>query len=256
MFKIKTSRIFYASCITLLMFPFNNVFADAPFITTDPEILSPLNANLTLYGTADKSTVITTYEAPALELDLGLFKNAELDVYLPYTTDVNAEQSIRDSFPNAAGIGDIELNFKYQFIHESNHVPSVAFVPEIYVPTGDFDRGLGNGRVWYALPLSVEKSFGDWTTYGEVGYAYNGAPNFRNFLFAGWVLEKEITQNTSLGGELYYQGATANFTKAYTVLNLGGSHQLTKDVNLIASIGHNIAGENHFIAYLGLTWSV
>src|SRR5947208_2934500 len=46
----------------------------------------------------------------------------------------------------------------------------VGTFPITILPTGAESRGLGAGHVRQFLPLWVQKSFGDWTTYGGGGY--------------------------------------------------------------------------------------
>ncbi|CEK09952.1 hypothetical protein [Legionella hackeliae] len=61
-------------------------------------------------------------------------------------------------------------------------------------PTGNPKKGLGNGRSINTYPIWIQKSFGDWTTYGGGGYVQNLAPNTKNFYFEGWVLKFLIKQ--------------------------------------------------------------
>jgi hypothetical protein len=48
------------------------------------------------------------------------------------------------------GYGDIEFGIKFRFIQESEKVPMVGTFPLVLFPTGDSDKGLGNGllAVW------------------------------------------------------------------------------------------------------------
>lgn len=251
-FKPKWLRFFIPF---ILICSFKNVFADAPFITDAPETLDPLHAQAILYSTIDKSSAMTTIQAPALELDFGILPNIEIDAYIPYDTNINATPDLRESFPNASGIGDIDIEAKFRFLHESKYIPEMAFAPNSYIPSGDVNQGLGNGRAWYYFPITAEKTFGDWTTYAEAGYAENSAPTFYNYFFGGWALQKNINKNLMLGGELFSQGKSQDFITSYTLLNLGGSYKMSKDFSLLASVGHSILGQDHWAAYLGIAWS-
>jgi hypothetical protein len=55
------------------------------------------------------------------------------------------------------------------------------------LPTGNENRGLGAGHVRAFLPVWVQKSFGEWTTYGGGGYWINQDDNLgdKNYWFAG-----------------------------------------------------------------------
>ena len=77
--------------------------------------------------------------------------------------------------PSQFGYGDTELGFKYRFIDEDKNGsrPMVGVFPFLELPTGDEKRALGAGYVRAYFPLWVQKSFGDWTTYGGGGYWIN-----------------------------------------------------------------------------------
>jgi hypothetical protein len=49
----------------------------------------------------------------------------------------------------------------------------MGLFPVLEVPIGEENRGLGVGHWRGYLPLWVQKSFGDWTTYGGGGYWIN-----------------------------------------------------------------------------------
>jgi hypothetical protein len=131
----------------------------------------------------------------------------------------------------------------------------MAIAPAIEWSTGNTDRDLGNGRTWLKIPVWAQKSWGSWTTYGGGGYAFNSADDMRNYPFAGWVIQHDINEKLSLGGEIYTQSATSDDSKSYTLLNVGGSYRLSKHFELLSSVGHSIAGENHLVGYVGLHWT-
>lgn len=69
------------------------------------------------------------------------------------------------------GIGDIALNYRYQAILKDR----IAFAPRLSVllPTGNDEKGLGNGAAGYQanLPLSVELSE-KWVTHWNLGATF------------------------------------------------------------------------------------
>ena len=54
------------------------------------------------------------------------------------------------------------------------------------LPTGNESRGLGEGRLHAFLPVWIQKSFADWTTYGGGGYWFNRDIDFgdRDYWFS------------------------------------------------------------------------
>lgn len=71
----------------------------------------------------------------------------------------------------ATGIGDVLLNYRYQLLLKG----AVALAPRLSLifPTGDDDRGFGNGVLGYQanIPLSVEIG-NKWVTHWNLGATY------------------------------------------------------------------------------------
>ena len=72
-----------------------------------------------------------------------------------YAIPFAAGTSMRD------GVGDIQLNYRFQALEESR--TGVAFAPRfsISVPTGDAERGLGVGATGYQVGLPFSKRLGN-----------------------------------------------------------------------------------------------
>lgn len=62
---------------------------------------------------------------------------------------------------NASGIGDVELNYRYQLLMEENGRPAVSPSLSLILPTGDEDRGFGTGQVGYSFNLPISKTISD-----------------------------------------------------------------------------------------------
>ncbi len=131
----------------------------------------------------------------------------------------------------------------------------VGIFPMLEIPSGDADRGLGNGRAWWKLPLWLQKSWGPWTTYGGGGYAINSAPHQRNYWFGGWLLQRDFGEKLTLGGEIFAQGKSSDDMRSFVAFNLGGYFKITPNFQLLLSGGHTLAGGSHTIGYLGLYWT-
>jgi hypothetical protein len=131
----------------------------------------------------------------------------------------------------------------------------VGAFPQLECPTGDADRGLGNGRLWVKLPLWIQKSWGPWTTFGGGGYAINRATGHRDFGFGGWVLQRDITDKLTLGGELYGQGPSTDGGRGYLLYNLGGSLKCTDTLSILFTAGHTLTGDRHLVSYVALYWA-
>lgn len=63
----------------------------------------------------------------------------------------------REGADRVFGVGDIMLNYRYQALEEGNLVPAFAPRFSLILPSGDRDRGTGNGVVGYQWSLPFSK---------------------------------------------------------------------------------------------------
>jgi hypothetical protein len=140
------------------------------------------------------------------------------------------------------GPGDTEFGAKYRFIEQdkATWLPSVAIYPLLEAPTGDARRGLGTGRLHAFVPLWVQKDFADWTTFGGGGYWINPGPGNKNHWFAGWVLERKITDKLTLGAELFHQTPDKIGGMQSTGFNIGGIYDFTDHYHFLFSVGRGL----------------
>jgi PPE-repeat protein len=243
-------RLIIMSTMFALPFYFGRIaLAGPPFLTDDPEPVELGHHEFYLFSTLDKATDSTQVQAPAFEYNYGIAHQTQFHILFPFTS-FNT-----DDDPTAYGPGDLELGVKYRFIQETETFPQVGTFPLLEVATGDSGRGLGNGRTWAKIPIWIQKSWGPWTTYGGGGYAVNPEPGQRDYPFAGWLLQRDLSEQWTLGGEIFTQGKTADDGQDTTFVNLGGFYNFTKNFSLLFTAGNNISGENHLICYLGLYWT-
>ena len=235
--------------LSLVFFCVTSASGGPPFLTDDPEPVEFGHSEFYLFSTLDKAKDNTTVQSPAFEFNHGIAPDTQAHIVFPFTTFAP------DDGPAAYGPGDMELGLKYRFIQEKDDFPQVGIFPMLEVSTGDADRGLGNGRTWAKFPVWAQKSWGPWTTYGGGGYAINEAPGQRDYLFGGWLLQRDFDEHLTLGGEIFSQGRTADTSRATTFANFGGFYNFTKNFSFLFSVGHSIAGESHLISYLGLYWT-
>jgi hypothetical protein len=224
-------------------------YAGPPFISDNPEPVKEGHWWLYLFCTADRTRNETNLNAPAIEVDWGFKHNYELHLVVPIASNLPRHGK------SNTGLGDTEVGMTYRFIEETKNCPQVGFVPILNCPTGDKGRNLGNGRFWVKLPLWLQKSWDKWTTYGGGGYAINTAPGKKNFPYAGWVIQRELTDTFTFGSELYYQGKDSKSTDSFVILDGGGYLNFSKNFSLLFSAGHTIIGERHLVSYLGLFWT-
>jgi hypothetical protein len=224
-------------------------FAGPPFLTDDPEPVDYQHWEAYIFTLGDHSSSGYNVEGPAMELNYGVLPDTQLHLIVPMTTVGG------NGTPTASGLGDTEFGVKYRFLHETNWWPQIGIFPLVELPTGDFDRGLGNGRTWFQLPLWIQKSFVPWTTYGGGGEVLNSAPGQRNHPYGGWLLQRDFGPHLTLGGELFAQGQDTDTDQGYAALNFGGTYNVNEHFSLLFSAGHSVAGDNHTLWYFGLYWT-
>ncbi len=224
-----------------------NALAGPPFRTDDPEPVPWRHYEAYLFSTYDRVPGSRSLALPAFEFNVGAAPNLQLHVVLP---------AAYLEPQGAYGLGDVELGAKYRFVQESRKRPEIGVFPLIEVPTGNANRGLGNGQVWARLPVWVQKSAGPWTTYGGAGYELNHAAGMKSSMFAGGLVQREITKRLILGTEVYSQQAQTIDGRGATYLDGGGYYNFREDLSLLFMVGHSMAGEQRSTAYVGLyyTW--
>jgi len=150
-------------CVAMATWSTQRALAGPPFQTDDPEPVPYQHFEFYTFSLGTAIRGDTFSEAPAWEYNYGIIPNGQFHIIAPLTFDTQA---------GAYGYGDTELGFKYRFIDEDKDGsrPMVGVFPFLELPTGNENRALGAGSVRAYFPLWLQKSFGDWTTYGGGGF--------------------------------------------------------------------------------------
>jgi hypothetical protein len=237
-------------CSAILLLP-GSATAGPPFRTDDPVPVDLGHYEFYRFSTGTHVSGDTSGVLPGFEFNYGLIPDGQFHVVAPVAFDSPS------GGPTEFGYGDTELGFKYRFIHEDEKGwrPQVAMFPLLELPTGNEHRGLGAGHISAFLPIWVQKSFGEWTTYGGGGYWINhGNGTDQDFWFVGWLLQRQITKHLTLGGEIFYQTADAIGGKDSTGFNVGGFYDINDHNHILFSAGsglQNASEKNEFSWYLG-----
>ena len=162
--------------------------------------------------------------------------------------------------PSAFGFTDMEVGAKIAFVKESKYVPQIGTFTMFELPTGNYDRGLGVGKVWYKVPLWLQKNFGHWLLDGGGGETIVRQTGYRNFAFGSFLLKYTFGERLELGGEVFSHGREGRATpqaEASTMIDIGGSYHLKHHPGeqFLFCYGHSIAGQTGEYAYTGLYWT-
>ncbi len=240
-----------AMAFGLAAFSQGAALAGPPFRTDDPEPVDYQHYEFYTFASGTHSSGDTGGVGPAWEFNYGVIPNGQFHIVTPVAFDSPA------GGPTRFGYGDTELGFKYRVVDEDKNGsrPMVGVFPFLEVPTGSESRGLGAGHVRAYLPLWLQKSFGDWTTYGGGGYWINhgGDTLDRDYWFFGWLLQRKLTDKLAIGGEIFHQTANVIGGRDSTGFNIGAIYDFDEHDHLLVSAGaglQNASDTNLFSWYI------
>ena len=223
-----------------------SAYAGAPFLTDDPVPVELHHWEIYVSSILQHDADGTAGNFSSLEVNYGAAKNLQLHVVAPAALNAPKDG------PRAVGYGDTELGAKYCFVNEADDHPQVAIFPTVELPTGNDQRGLGNGKAQLFLPLWLQKSYGAWTVYGGGGYWFHSGDGNRNFWVTGISVQKQVTKTLSIGGEFFHEAAQTADGRSDTRFNLGAVWDIDDRYHLLGSAGPVVQGPRGYQGYVGL----
>ena len=214
----------------------NTAVAGPPCRTDDPEPVELGHWEVYGFTAGTQAADDTSGTLAGLEVNYGAAPDLQLHLIAPLAFDNPSGGSAQ------TGIGDIELGAKYRFVTpgEDDWYPQVGTFPLLESPSGDARRGLGSGKLRTFLPLWLQKDFGKWTSYGGAGYWINPGPGNRDYWFAGWLLQYQLTPSLALGGEIFHQTSDTVDGGEATGFSLGGIYDFSEHYHLLFSGGRGL----------------
>jgi hypothetical protein len=237
--------------------------AGPPFQTDDPTPVDLHHYEAYVFGVADGTPVEMDTVSPGFEFNWGAIPNIQLHVIVPLGEVIPSNKAVyapSGTGPSAFGLQDTELGVKWGFIKQTAHRPQIGSFTMFEIPTGSYSKGLGIGKVWYKLPLWLEKEFGPWSLVGGMGYAVVPQDQYKNYLYGGVLVKRVINERLELSAELFShagEGLAAPQTEATAMIDAGGYyHFKAPGWQLLFAYGHSVAGQTENYGYLGLykTW--
>jgi hypothetical protein len=234
-----------------------------PFQTDDPVPVDFHHYEFYIFGGMDGTPAAIGSAGPAFEFNWGAIPRVQLHAVLPFGASAplnNPVYAPGGQGTDAFGLTDMELGAKIAFIKEGKHMPQIGSFTMFEIPTGNSDKGLGVGKVWYKLPIWLQKNEGKWLFDGGVGYEVVPQTDYRNFLYTGWLVKREFTERLELGAEVFAhgrEGFAAVQTEASTMVDMGGYYHFKKnpDQQFLFCYGHSVAGQTENFAYVGMYWT-
>jgi hypothetical protein len=175
-----------------------NSYAAHPLISDDPGTTGTGKFNIEANAeyandNGDSETQL------AATLSAGIRENIDLVVSVPYLfTRIDEGTEIQKE----DGFSDITVEVKWKF-YERDGI-SFAVKPGIILPTGEEDKGLGDGKAAYSLHFLAGKELEPITLYLDLGYIKN-RKELRDIwhysLAAEYAISTPLTLVANIGGE-------------------------------------------------------
>lgn len=248
----KCSSRLAAVCGGLFMLAAGTAWAGPPFVTDDPEPVEYKHFE-TYLASEQTGTLGGHNTTNLLEVNYGAMPDVQVSFSVPYVINTPAGMGTQ------AGPGDVMMGVKYRFVQETDSRPMVAVYPSVIAATGNANKGLGNGGAQIFLPVWLQKSDGDWHTFGGGGYWINRAPGGASHWYFGLAMMNDVTEHLSLGGEAYHATDQKPLDNASNGFNLGGIYSFDKHNRLLFSAGRavvELSSQNSYSTYLAysLSW--
>jgi hypothetical protein len=209
--------------------------AGPPFLTDDPEPVDYQHWEVYGFSTGMKAEGDTSGMGPSTEVNYGAAPDLQLHLIAGGAYDASSGGGPR------WGFGDSELGVKYRFLDlDGKGGIDAGIFPQIVLPTGDAQRGLGTGHTQEFLPLWLQKTFGQWTSDAGGGYWNHPGAGNKNYWFIGWLLQYQLTDRLAVGGELFHQTADTDTAEDYSGFNLGAVYDFSNRYHLLVSAGRGI----------------
>lgn len=165
--RVVISRIGTALFALLALLSGPPAWADHPMLTEDTVVLEAGVWEAELHGerTRDREAGVTTRGSDVTaRLARGIARDVHFQVELPYVREVTDGVAVD-------GRGDAMLGFKWRF-HDRDGL-SLAFKPDLLLPTGRDEAGLGAGRVRWAANALAACELASLELIGHLGYTHN-----------------------------------------------------------------------------------
>ncbi len=197
--------LFYPITIFLFVMFFSSFsYAAHPLITDDTGTQGAGKFQLEInsqyswdreYGIKEKAGEVATI------LSYGIVDYVDLVFGIPYEfiNDKEIDTGIKSK---VRGIGDASLELKWRFFEKDGL--SLALKPGVIIPTGDYDKGLSNGRISYGGFFILTKEVKPVNIHFNLGYYRNESKDEqrRDIWHASLAGEYEVTEHLKIVGNV------------------------------------------------------
>ena len=219
------------------------IYAGPPFFTDDPQPVDFMHWEFYLSSAMQYSGNDADVTLPHIEVNYGLIRDLQIHLILPLQY-IKRASSTRYEYINT------EVGVKYRFINNKSGL-QVGIFPIAEIPTGKNETLAGDNKFKAFLPVWIQETKGNFTTYGGAGYWFNPGTDNKNWFFAGWMLQYDFSKTFTLGCELYYQTAETREGIQSSGINIGGYININEHNHILLAVGHNLNGGTFTTGYIG-----
>jgi hypothetical protein len=242
-------KVLVMAIAILFLLNTQKISAGPPFNTDDPETVRFRHWEYYISSLNNYQAKVWSGTSPHFEINYGLIPNVQVHLLLPLNYSYMKVSGAK------FGYADTEFGIKFRFIKETDNSPQAGVFPIVEIPTIK-NSEFSNGKAKIYLPVWLQKSWENLTTYGGVGYWINPGTGNKNWIFSGWELQYSFSPLVTLGGELFYHTAITKEDKPSTGFNLGGSINPSEKMHIIFSAGNTFSKDNSFTSYIGVLWTI
>jgi hypothetical protein len=124
--------------------------------------------------------------------------------------------------------------------------------PQLTLPTGDKERGLGAGRGTVQIPLLYQKKWGETLFYNDLRYKWRAGEEGKSFWFLGFAVEQQVSAGLKLGAEVFSTTPQAVEGEYNVSFNVGGRYTLLPGQVLMVSAGRSVRPDPELTLFLGI----
>ncbi len=204
---LQSTTVFWSAILLMLAFPDISHGAH-PLVTDDAGTQGAGKFLLEINGEHTRDKEDGTKEVGgemSLSFTAGLDDSVDLVLGLSYEWTSVEECGTVTSEED--GISDALVEIKWRFFERKGLALSLK--PGVTLPTGDEDRGLGNGRVSYSLFVIATREFERWALHTNIGYmrgefalASDNETNRHDIWHASIAAEVGLTENLTVVGNV------------------------------------------------------
>jgi hypothetical protein len=253
---VKNSSLSILAATILWILTACPVPAGNPLQTNDPETPGPNGWEINLSQNLRFARPSFGQHLPLINVNYGCLDNDQWKISVP-VLEIDPHPGERH-----AGIGDLQLGWKYRFLEENVHGIQASIYPQPLLPTGNAALGLGNDRFELFLPAQVGKYVCDdkLFLYGEVGHNLVFDGSAQHSWFFGAAAEYQATEKIEFVSEIVSITFPNDNGTDDLFFNAGVNVQLTEHMALQTAFGRSLfddlTGVPFFNSYIGLhiTW--